>query len=55
MNEKEMFERKVWLEVFLKAMEIEKSRSHKECSDRADCAVQAYRRMFPNNDSDTRD
>jgi hypothetical protein len=49
MNEKEMLERKVWLEVYLRNV------GNDGCEILAAEAVEAYRRMFPNNDSDTRD
>lgn len=49
MKDDEMFERNVWLTVYVKTIESvsqSKTPSHKECSDRAEIAVQAYRKMF---------
>ncbi len=45
MKDDKMFEKNVWLTVYVKMMEG-KPLSHKECADRAESAVQAYRKVF---------
>lgn len=49
MKEIEMFDRNVWLTVYVKAMEVvpqSRALAHRECSDRAERAVESYRKMF---------
>lgn len=46
MKDSEMFERNVWLTVYVKSIEQSKALTTKECADSAESAVQAYRKMF---------